>query len=270
MQAKALENLAGEASAVVRRAGAFILEQVGKVKARDIEDKARNSLVSYVDKQAEEMLVDGLSRLLPEAAFLTEEDTVENTEAELRWIIDPLDGTTNFLHGLPVFSVSVGLEVKGDLLLGLVYELGRDEFFSAYHGGGAWLNGRSIQVSPNERAEHSLVATGFPYEMMDHSGPLMDTFATFMQESRGGRRLGSAAVDLAYVAAGRFDLFYEPALNPWDVAGGAVLVREAGGLVTDFHGGEGFLFNGAILACTAPLQDWALRIIQQKLLSESS
>lgn len=257
-----LEKLTKDSMAIVLEAGEFIRGNLGRVNQQHIEEKSLNSLVSFVDRGAEERLVHGLEKLLPGAAFLTEEDTVDNQEGDLRWIIDPLDGTTNFLHQLPCFSVSIALEQEGQLVLGIVYEINRDECFYAWHGGGAHLNGRSIQVSRTARLSDALLATGFPYHDYDWIKPYFQVLEVFMRGSRGIRRFGSAAVDLAYVASGRFDAFFEARLNPWDVAGGAVLVREAGGAVTDFQGASNFLFDGEIIAATPAIAAAVLRPIR--------
>lgn len=229
-----LNQLCQQCLPIIREVGAFIRQELGTVTEQAVETKSRNSLVSYVDKTAESMLVEQLGQLVPEARFLTEEDTVENQEGDLRWIIDPLDGTTNFLHGIPVFAISVALEKDGELVLGIVQEVVRQENFYAWKGGGAYCNGKPIRVSQRNTLADSLLATGFPYYDFERSADYLRVLGHFMQETRGLRRLGAAAVDLAFVACGRFDGFFEYALSPWDVAGGIVLVREAGGEVSGF------------------------------------
>lgn len=241
---QSLANLALAAGQVVRDVAAQIRTAYDTVTEEEIVVKSRNSLVSHVDQSAERSLVTGLQALLPDAAFLTEEETVDQSTATDRWIIDPLDGTTNFLHGLPFFSISIALERDGHLVLGIVHEVVRDEHFVAWKGGGAWLDGRSIKVSNRYSLADCLVATGFPYYDYQHVDAYLQVLKGFMEQTRGLRRLGSAALDLAYVACGRFDTFFEYALHPWDVAGGIVLVREAGGIVTDFHGNEDACMSG--------------------------
>lgn len=243
-----LETLCHKSCAIVKEVGDFIKQEVGKVSDVAIETKAVNSLVSYVDKTAEKLLVKGLGALIAEATFLTEEETVEQKEGVFRWIIDPLDGTTNFLHGLPFFAISVGLQHQGKLVLGIVLEVNRGECFYAWKGGGAFLNGKKISVSTSKKLEDSLIATGFPYSALKHVKTYLKTLEFFMNNTRGVRRFGSAALDLAYVACGRFDAFYEYSLNAWDVAGGAIIVQEAGGIVIDFRGGSDYLFGGEIIA----------------------
>lgn len=247
---RAAENVAG-----------FIRGELGKVAPGAIGEKSLHSLVSYVDTTAEQQLVQSLGQLLPGAAFLTEEATVEQGDAEWRWIIDPLDGTTNFLHRLPIFSISIALQHLGKTVLGVVYEVNRDECFYAWEGGGAWLNGQSIRVSDNPVLKDSLMATGFPYYNFDQMRGYFRALERFMQETRGIRRLGSAAVDLAYVACGKFDAFFEYSLQPWDVAGGAIIVQEAGGVVTDFSGGDSYLLGKSIIASSKALYPAVLPII---------
>jgi myo-inositol-1(or 4)-monophosphatase len=233
---------------LLQHVGDFIRQEAREFDRSRIEHKGFNNLVSYVDKEAELRLVEGLKYICPEAGFITEEETLNEQQPEWNWIVDPLDGTTNFLHSLPVYSVSVALKRGDELVLGAVYELNRDEYFHAYKEGGAYLNGKSIHISEPVSLSDSLIATGFPYENFDKLDDYLQVLKGFMQRSHGVRRLGSAAVDLAYVACGRFEGFFEFNLNSWDVAGGAVLVKEAGGTVTDFRGGDNFLFGGEIVA----------------------
>jgi myo-inositol-1(or 4)-monophosphatase len=246
-----LQGICEKSIPVIKSAGHFIREELGKVSSGEIEEKSLNSLVSYVDKTAEERLVDGLRAILPESGFITEEETVAQETRQLSWIIDPLDGTTNFLFQIPVFSVSVALQKEGELVLGIVYEINRDECFYAWKEGGAFLNGQPIKVSGRETLAQSLIATGFPYYDYSRTPKYMEVLTTLMQSTRGIRRLGSAAVDLAYVACGRFDAFYEYSLHIWDVAAGILLVREAGGVVSDFQGKEKDL-NGAEIVAGNP------------------
>ena len=253
-----LSLLHPKVNAIVREAGAYIQKQQGQVKAQEISDKSLNNLVSYVDKTAEQLLVKKLSILLPEAGFLTEEKTVTQTEKPLRWIIDPLDGTTNFLFGLPIYSVSVALAQDEDILLGAVYIPVLDELFSATKNGGAFLNNQPISVSKTTTLADSLAATGFPYYKFEQVERYMAMFEKYMRGTRGIRRLGSAAVDLVYVACGRFDFYFEFDLNPWDIAAGLLIVAEAGGQTSDFAG-TGSAFSGKeILASNGLLHGFLL------------
>jgi len=253
MEGTQLSDLTLATTRLVERTAAFIRGELGQLPPGAIEEKSRNSLVSYVDKTAEQQLVKGLRELLPTATFLTEAGTVAAASSDLQWIVDPLDGTTNFLYEIPIFSVSVGLQQKGELVLGVVYEVNRSECFYAWKGGGAFLNGRSIGVRQGPM-EEALLATGFPYYDYGQMEAYFDVLKKLMSRSRGLRRLGSAAVDLAYVACGRFDGFFEYSLQPWDVAGGAIIVREAGGVVTDFFGGKNYLHGKQLLACSPVIQ----------------
>ncbi|MFK7934692.1 MAG: inositol monophosphatase family protein [Saprospiraceae bacterium] len=261
---KELERIYYESCRVVTRAGKYMLDELGKVQSESIETKSINSLVSYVDKTAEEMLVDGLRKVLPESVFLTEEDTVENQEGEWQWIIDPLDGTTNFLHQLPCFAVSVALRYRQKTVLGIVYEPSRNECFYAWEGSGAFVNNRSIRVSSTTTLSESLIATGFPYYDYEQLSQYFKVLEHFILNTRGVRRFGSAAVDLAYVAAGRFDAFFEYSLQPWDVAAGAFIVQEAGGIVTDFSGENDYLFGQQMLAVNASLHANILDVVQRE------
>jgi len=256
-----LQHLCAQSIEVVKEAGRFIREELGKVGRQAIEEKSLNSLVSYVDREAERRLVAGLERLLPDSTFLTEEDTVDNRDGDRQWIIDPLDGTTNFLHQLPCFSVSVALQLAGRSVLGIVYEINHDECFYAWKDGGAYLNERRIGVSTTPRLSDSLIATGFPYHDYSWIGPYFQVLEHFIRHTRGIRRFGSAAVDLAYVACGRFDAFFEYSLNPWDVAGGAFIIQEAGGQVSDFSGGTNYLHGQEIIATNAALHGEVRNII---------
>lgn len=243
-----LQHLLHQVLPLVEDTAAFIRAQAGRVTAADIIIKSRNSLVSYVDKTAEEMLVRGLGQLMPESGFITEEETVAQSAADYTWIIDPLDGTTNFLQQIPIYSISVGLMYQNRIVLGIVADVARHETFYAWKDGGAWCNGAPIRVSDRAVVQEALVATGFPYASRDVLPKLTSVFEYFLKNARGIRRLGSAAIDLAYVACGRFDVYYETSLNAWDIAGGLLLVEEAGGVVSDFSGQQDMLKNGQIIA----------------------
>jgi myo-inositol-1(or 4)-monophosphatase len=229
------------------------------VSRHDIKEKSLNSLVSYVDKNAEQRIVDRLAELLPEAGFIAEEGTSDKEGETYNWIVDPLDGTTNFLHGLPVYSVSIALQQKEKIILGVVYEVNQDECFYAWQGGGAFLNQQAIQVSKNKNLKDSLVATGFPYYDYERVDSYFDVLKHFAQNSRGIRRMGSAAVDLVYTACGRFDAFFEYSLHAWDVAAGALIVQESGGKVSDFSGGDNWLFGKEIVASNGFVTDAVLK-----------
>jgi myo-inositol-1(or 4)-monophosphatase len=236
---------------IAREAGRFIRSERKKIKASDVETKSTASFVTYVDKAAESMIIGNLRKIFPEAGFVAEEGTAGNDGEERIWFIDPLDGTTNYIHGIFPHSVSIALSEKGKLVTGVVYEIGQDEMFYAWLGGKAFVNGQEIRVSQSSRSEETLIGTGFPYSDFDRIKRYITALDELMKKTRGLRRLGSAAVDLSYVAAGRFDAFFEHALHAWDVAAGAFILQEAGGTVTDFNGGQDWLFGGEIIAAGA-------------------
>jgi len=233
-----LEQLAIQVIGLAKTVGEFIREEASRFDAANIEYKGLNDMVSYVDKGAEERIVAGLSQFLPSAGFVTEEQTINKVGEEFNWIVDPLDGTTNFIHGIPAFSVSIALQQNDEVVVGVVYEINRDECFYAWKEGGAFLNGKKISVTKNETFSSSLLATGFPYYNFEKLEKYINVFRELTQVSHGIRRIGSAAVDMAYVACGRFDGFFEYNLNSYDIAAGVILVREAGGQVTNFSGTE--------------------------------
>jgi myo-inositol-1(or 4)-monophosphatase len=233
--------------------GSFIRTEGLSFDLSRIEQKQSfNNLVSYVDKEAEQRLVTVLEKIIPGSSCLAEEGSeLSSDSSEYHWIIDPLDGTTNFLHGLPVFAVSIALQKNNETILGVVYEINRDECFHALSGGAAYCNEKVIKISPVQTLNESLLATGFPYEHFDKKDVYLEIIKDFLDQSHGIRRLGSAAVDLAYVACGRIEGFFEYNLNAWDVAAGAFIVQQAGGQVTDFKGGPGFLHGGELIAAGA-------------------
>lgn len=246
---KALTDVLIESSQLVRETGQWILAQSSQFTSSDIIYKGTNDLVSFVDQQAEAKLKQGLSAIFPEAAFIAEETSSNYEEVGdgYYWVIDPLDGTTNFLHKLPVFAVSVGLILNKQPILGLIYEPNRDELFTAVKGHGAHLNGKPIQVSPENSLSKSLLATGFPYYDFSYQDRYLDLLKELMRSSHGLRRMGAAAIDLAYTACGRFEGFFEANLKPWDVAAGKIIIEEAGGMVTNFSGGQDVIFTGEII-----------------------
>lgn len=233
--------------------GAFIRAERQTFSYSRAEVKGLNDLVSYVDKSSEEQLVDLLSALLPEAGFITEENT-RNEKKTYNWIIDPLDGTTNFIHGIPCYAVSIALEYEGTIILGVVYEVAHDECFSAYKNGGAFLNGKPVTVSERKNLSESLIATGFPIYNFSRLDAYLKALTQLMKSTHGLRRIGSAATDLCYVACGRMDAYFEYNLNAWDVAAGALIVTEAGGNICDFNKGNNWLFGREVIATNKNLQ----------------
>lgn len=243
-----LKELLSEVERISREVGAYLREEQNKIRSVDVQFKSKsNDLVSHADKEAERRFVEALRSVLPQAGFIAEEGTSEEGEGEYHWIIDPLDGTTNYLYGIPCYCTSVGLKQNDEIVLGVIYDPVHDECFSAAKGLGAKLNGKPMRVSAQADLSHSLVAMGFPYEKRGKLRTYLDILHDINEKTRGMRRPGAAAIDMAYVACGRFDAFYEYGLNPWDIAAGTILIREAGGTVTDFHGGDTFLFGETIL-----------------------
>lgn len=246
-----------------KSAGSFIRDELNKLKSSDIETKGKHDYVTYVDKKAEGQIVKDLQLLLPEAGFIVEENTISKQGDAYNWVVDPLDGTTNFIHGIPVYSVSIALMHHKEVILGVVYEVNRDECFAAAKNNGAFLNGKPIHVSKAAALKNSLLATGFPYHDYSRMDSFMEFFRWCMENTHGLRRLGSAAVDLAYVACGRFEGFYEYGLNAWDVAAGCLIVKEAGGTVSDFKGTDDYLFGKELLASNNKIYNEFLAQIQQ-------
>jgi myo-inositol-1(or 4)-monophosphatase len=257
-----LESITSRVIDIAGEAASFIREQRAVFRQEDIEEKGTNDLVSYVDRHAEEMLVERLRKLVPEAGFLTEEKTTVQEEKDLMWIIDPLDGTTNFIHNIPAYAVSVGLVERGIPIVGVVYEVTRSECFSAWKGGGAWLNGARISVSNSATIKDSLFSTGFPIYNFEHMDQYLAILNELMRNAHGLRRMGSSAIDLSFVACGRFEAYFEYNLSPWDIAAGILLVQEAGGTVTDFRGGNEFLY-GRELCAGGAVHPALLEVIQK-------
>jgi myo-inositol-1(or 4)-monophosphatase len=233
-----------------RRAGDIIVRSLNRLDSIKVSSKGRNDFVSEVDRAAEQDIIETIRRAYPEHAFLAEESG-RLGESDTVWIIDPLDGTTNFLHGFPVFGVSIAVQEKGRLSHGVIYDPLRQELFTATRGAGAQLDGRRIRVSDQRTLERSLVGTGFPFlGKTDDLERYMPMLRTVIESTAGVRRPGAACLDLAYVAAGRLDGFWELGLKPWDMAAGALMIVEAGGMVADFDGREEFLHTGEIIAGT--------------------
>jgi myo-inositol-1(or 4)-monophosphatase len=258
-----LGQLTERANEAVKTTGRFINGESKIFASTSIEYKGANDLVSYVDKNAEKMLVDELQKILPGSGFITEENTVSIKDKPYTWIIDPLDGTTNFAHGIPCFCVSVALVKDNEPIIGVIYEMNLDECFYAWKGGGAYLNGNRISVSDVSTLKHSLIATGFAVSDYSHLKPTLNIFDYCIRNTHGIRRLGSAAVDIAYVACGRFEGFFEYGLNAWDVAAGIIILQEAGGKVSDFSGSNKYLFGKEIVLSNKKIFDEFLTVIKQ-------
>jgi myo-inositol-1(or 4)-monophosphatase len=259
------KNICDQAILIIQEVGQFIVQEAQKFSVSDIETKSLNSFVTYVDKTSEEQLVTGLQKLIPGCGFITEEETISIKGDIYNWIIDPLDGTTNFIHKLSPFAISVALTEDSETVLGIVFEINRNECFYSYKGGKAYLNRSEIKVSDAKKVEDALVATGFPYYDFSILKPYLSIIEELTQKTQGIRRMGSAATDLAYVACGRFDVFFEYSLNPWDVAAGAFIVQQAGGYVSDFSGKENYIFGKEIIASNSFIHDEFQKIVSSKL-----
>ena len=244
-----------------RSAGNVIIRNLGKLDSLTVHSKNRNDFVSEVDTQAEQEIIYILRKAFPNHGILAEESGHHDGD-DYQWIIDPLDGTTNFLHGFPQFAVSIALRHKGRLEQGVVYDPLRQELFTATRGAGAMLNDRRIRVTNRKELNGALLGTGFPFKSQQHLDTYLDMFRALFPQTAGVRRAGSAALDLAYIASGRLDGFWEIGLNIWDMAAGILLIQEAGGLAGDFTGGHDFLSNGNLVAANPKLFAEILKTIR--------
>ena len=242
-----LEKLTQKVCDLAVETGEFLKQEVSKLKSTDIQSKGIHNYVTWVDKESEHRIIEHLSLLLPGSGFIAEENPGLKT-GEYTWVVDPLDGTTNFIHGVPLYCISIALIHQGKPILGMIYEPNLGECFYTWESAPAYLNREIIRVSETPGINESLFATGFPYYDYNRLDDYLAVFRHLLQNSHGARRLGSAAADLAYTACGRYDGFFEYGLSPWDVAAGALLVKNAGGIVTDFLGTENYIFGKQIIA----------------------
>ena len=259
-----LELLTKQVANLSRSLGTYMKSELRGLKTSDIVEKGVNDFVTHVDKESERRLVSELSKILPEAGFIAEENSEYKKSDRFNWIIDPLDGTTNFIHGVPLFAISIGLTENSRVISGVVYEVNLQECFYAWDGSHAFLNGHEIYCSTRNDIKSSLIATGFPYSDFSRMDEYLAVFIHLMKNSHGVRRLGSAAVDLAYVACGRYEAFFEYGLHPWDVAAGALIVKQSGGNVSDFSGNNDYLFGKEILASNKQVYQQFLDLIKSK------
>lgn len=253
----------GTAFRAAMLAGDYIVNSLGKITRADIDLKQASDYVTSVDRKSEEIILRTIKAKFPDHLVLAEESTKDSDTGQYRWIIDPLDGTTNFIHQYPVFSVSIALEYKGAVILGVVYDPLRDELFTAETGKGAFLNGISFEVSSLTNLEGSLIATGFPFRKKEIIDDYLRLFKNIFYKVSDIRRAGSAAIDLAHVACGRCDGFFEIGLGPWDVAAGSLIIQEASGTVTDFSGGSDFMQTGNIIAAAPGIHGKLLREVRE-------
>ena len=244
-----------------KEAGKFLKYNIGRVKNVEVKKGEQRNLVSEIDKISEEKIISIIKRHYPQHAILAEESGGSDTASEYKWIIDPLDGTTNFLHGLPIYCVTIAVERKGEVIAGVIYDPNLDELFTSEKGSGAYLNGKRMAVSQATDLIQSLLVTGFPYDIAKNPDHAVEHFVNFLVEAGAVRRLGSAALDLAYTAAGRFDGFWEVNLNPWDMAAGMLFIGEAGGKVTDFLGAPSSIYKKQVLASNGRIHQAMLQVL---------
>ncbi|KAF0182363.1 MAG: myo-inositol-1(or 4)-monophosphatase [Nitrospirae bacterium] len=230
------------------RAGELILRHLGTLKRSEIDNKEAADYVTAVDRASEQLIIDTIRSRFPDHRILAEESLHEEEDDGYRWIIDPLDGTTNYIHAIPVFGVSIALQYRGRIIAGVVYDPRKQECFTALRGGGSYLNGSRIEVPNNALLADALIATGFPFKQRELIDPYLQAFRRIFLRVSDLRRAGAASLDLAYVGCGRCDGFFEIGLKPWDVAAGSLIIRESGGVITDFGGGADYLHTGNIVA----------------------
>jgi myo-inositol-1(or 4)-monophosphatase len=244
-------------------AAEILIRHFKKLPEEAVRKKLKNDFLSFVDESSEKTIIDILLKHYPDHSILAEEGGVQKADSEYRWIIDPLDGTTNYIAGLPIFCISIALQKNEEIILGLIYDPIHDEMFHAEKGKGTFLNDSPIHVSSKASLSESFIATGFPFKAKHFLSDYQKIFAGLFKECIGIRRMGSAAIDLAYLAAGRFDGFWEIGLNPWDVAAGSLIVQEAGGKVTDFWGSNNFINNNYLLASNNLIHKEMEKIIRE-------
>ena len=247
------------AQKLARKAGKLLTEKLSR--HNPVYYKGTIDLVTEADRMSEELILSEIGRRYPDHGILSEESKEKNGRAAMRWIVDPLDGTTNYAHGFPFFCVSIALEKDGSVVLGVVYDPMRDDLFEASLGGGARLNGKELRVSSVEDLSRSLLATGFPYDIRESPDNNLNFFNAMAKKAQAIRRAGAAALDLAYLAAGRFDGFWELKLKPWDTAAGCLLVEEAGGVLSDMTGGKWSVFSPGLVASNGLIHQQMLEVL---------
>lgn len=248
-----------------REAGKLLKLHAGKPRQVETKSGEESNLVTEIDRKSEETIIRIIRSRYPSHDVLAEESGSHEKKSDYRWIIDPLDGTINFTHGVPIFCVSIALEYKGTVILGVIYDPNLDELFTAEKGKGAFLNSRPIHVSKTAKLRESLLVTGFPYNVQSNPDHAIERFVAFLQEARAVRRLGSAALDLCYVAAGRFDGFWEVSLNPWDIAAGVLILEEAGGTYTDFRGFPSTIYTKPLLTSNGLIHNQMIEVLKKSV-----
>lgn len=262
-----MDDRTAVAKEAVLAAGEIVKERFGRRAGLDVEEKDNNDYVTATDLASEKLIVSKLTESFPDIPVMAEEGGGDVGE-KLFWVIDPLDGTTNFIHGYPQCGVSVALIEERKPIIGVTYDPIRDELFTAARGEGAFLNGRQMSVSPESKLDRSLLGTGFPFRTYEYLDPYLDTFRDLFLRCRGVRRAGAAVLDLAHLAAGRLEGFWELYLKPWDMAAGALMIEEAGGVVTDFFGGEEYLSAGNIVAGSSVIHEEIVKVTSQSFTKE--
>jgi myo-inositol-1(or 4)-monophosphatase len=258
-----LEKICEDVMTLAKQTGVFLLQEQSQLNIDGIEEKSANNYVTYVDKEAEKRLVGGLKNIFPEAGFVTEEGTAGMDNEEYEWIIDPIDGTSNFIHGLNLFCISIALAKKNDVLLGLIYDPAADECFYTWKGSKAYLNGKEISINKTVVYDKAMIGYDMPYRENWGIFPLIPVLNELFE--RGAcRQLGTAALAMAYVACGRYDAYFHCKLNPWDMAAGSLLIRQAGGVATDFSGSDDFIFGENVI-CGTPLVFDPLKSLIQRV-----
>jgi myo-inositol-1(or 4)-monophosphatase len=257
-----MEEFKKFAANVARKAGELLAEKFNQ--KHQITFKGEINLVTEADKMSEDLIITAIRRRYPNHGILSEESAAQNEAAKMRWIIDPLDGTTNYAHGFPIFCVSIALEIDSDVALGVIYDPLRKDLFVAVHDEGAYLNEHKLHVSSIPELSHSLLATGFPYDIRESKDNNLDYFNSLAKKAQAIRRAGAAALDLAYVAAGRFDGFWELKLMPWDMAAGCLMVKEAGGVISNLSGGKWIVGDPNVLATNGLIHSRMLKALREK------
>jgi len=246
-----------------KSASEILINNFGKISVEDIKEKEKNDFLTFVDEQSENTIIEIILHAFPDHSILAEESGLKKHESDYEWIIDPLDGTKNFISGIPFYSISIGLLYKDKMQLGVVLDPIRNELFHAQRDDGAYLNGKKIHISNRSNLNECLFATGFPFKKKQFLSTYIKCFQDIFQHVSGIRRMGSAALDLAYVAAGRFDGFWELGLNPWDMAAGSLIIEEAGGKISDFWGKKPYLRSGFVATANSHIHPQMIQIIQR-------
>ena len=270
-----MANLIDTAQTAARNAGKILLQHYGKVDKSDIRKKSATDFLSFVDEKAEQSIIETIKNDFNDHAILAEESGADQVQNDYRWIIDPLGGTKNYLNNIPVFAISIGVEYKQEMVAAIVYDPVHDELFSAERGSGAFLNGTRIHVSEKSTLAESFIATGFPFKNKHLLQDYLLVFQNIFDQCVGARRLGAAAIDLAYIACGKFEGFWEIGLNPWDMAAGALLIKEAGGKISDFWDKPYYMNNAYVLATNGHIHNALGEIIREafpfyKVISEGA